>query len=314
MSQNPPYLQTLAIRLAAGMEQVPEEVRQRHADYVQSLQQPDGGFAGRQGESDLYYTSFALRGLAILGELYGDVADRAAQFLRQRMTSKETLIDRISLAFGAALIDVSAGIDLLSEPSGSEWKRSLGADLEALRCPDGGFAKGPGGSASSTYHTFLALLCLQLINEPVQNADAIIAFLLSQRAADGGFREIRVGKRAGTNPTAAAIGALRILGAIDDELADSTADFLADMQDNDGGLLANARIPLADLLSTFTGLFTLADLNRLDALDLPAARMFVRSLSHADGGFLAAMWDEVRDVEYTFYGLGSLSLLAANTP
>ena len=92
-----------------------------------------------------------------------------------------------------------------------------------------------------------------------------------------------------------------------------TADFLAEMQDNDGGLLANARIPLADLLSTFTGLFTLADLDRLEALDLPAARQFVRTLAHAEGGFLAAVWDEVRDVEYTFYGLGSLSLLAAHT-
>jgi geranylgeranyl transferase type-2 subunit beta len=313
VSQNPPYLQTLAIRLAAGMEQVPEEVRQRHANYMRSLQQPDGGFAGRQGESDLYYTSFALRGLSILGELYGDVAASAARFLRQRMASKETLIDRISLVFGAALLDVSAGIDLLSEPSGAEWKRSLGADLEALRCSDGGFAKGPGGSASSTYHTFLALLCLQLIGQPVRDNDAIVAFLLSQRATDGGFREIRVGKRAGTNPTAAAVGALRILGAVDDELADSTADFLAEMQDNDGGLLANARIPLADLLSTFTGLFTLADLGRLEALDLPAARQFVRTLAHAEGGFLAAVWDEVRDVEYTFYGLGSLSLLAAHT-
>lgn len=313
MNPNPPYLQTLAIRLATGMEQVPEEVRQLHARFVQSLQQPDGGFAGRQGESDLYYTSFALRSLAILGELYGDVASRAAAFLRHRMNTPETLIDRISLVFGAALLDVSAGIDLLSEPGGTEWKQTLGRDLEMLRCADGGFAKGLGGSASSTYHTFLALLCLQLIGQPVRDTEAIVRFLLSQRAPEGGFREIRVGKRAGTNPTAAALGALRILGAIDDELADSTADFLAEMQDNDGGLLANARIPLADLLSSFTGMFTLADLDRLDALDLTAARQFVRTLAHADGGFLAAMWDEVRDVEYTFYGLGSLSLLAANT-
>jgi geranylgeranyl transferase type-2 subunit beta len=293
------------------MEYVPEEVRQRHAKYVRSLQQPDGGFAGRQGESDLYYTSFALRGLSILGELYGDVAERTAAFLRQRMAGKESLIDRLSLVYGAAVLEVSAGIDVLTEPSGVAWKQDLAEHLDALRCPDGGFAKGAGGMASSTYHTFLALLCLQLIGRPVRDPEAIVGFLRSQQASEGGFREIRVGKRAGTNPTAAAIGALRILGAIDEQMADTTADFLAEMQDNDGGLLANARIPLADLLSTFTGLFTLADLDRLDALDLPAARQFVRSLAHAEGGFLAAVWDEVRDVEYTFYGLGALSLLAA---
>ncbi len=89
----------------------------------------------------------------------------------------------------------------------------------------------------------------------------------------------------------------------------STAEFLGEMQDDDGGLLANSRIPLADLLSTFTGVLTLADLDRTDALDTRAALKFAQSLDHPAGGFLAALWDEVRDVEYTFYGLGSLALL-----
>ena len=54
----------------------------------------------------------------------------------------------------------------------------------------------------------------------------------------------------------------------------------------------------------------MADLDRLDVLDTVAAWRFVQALAHPEGGFLAAVWDEVRDVEYTFYGLGSLSLLA----
>ena len=112
------------------------------------------------------------------------------------------------------------------------------------------------------------------------------------------------------HPSVAAIGALRILDALDDDIRDSTADFLSEMQDLDGGLLANSRIPIADILSTFTGTLTLADLDELDAIRTTPAFRFVQSLSRPEGGFLAAHWDEACDVEYTFYGLGCLSLLS----
>ena len=308
MNRRPSYLEELTIRLATGLGHVPQEVRGRHGEFLTAAQRPDGGFAGRLGQSDLYYTSFALRGLAILGELYGPVAERTMQFLRSRLDSRETLIDLMSLVYGAALIDASAGLDVFADSS-EGWKDALADRLNQLRCGDGGFAKGPGGTASSTYHTFLALLCLQLIGRPVSDADRVVRFILSQRAELGGFREIRASKRAGTNPTAAAIGVLRLLDALDDEVRASTADFLAEMQDDDGGLLANSRIPIADVLSTFTGLLTLADLGDPLAIDRAAALTFVRSIEQPHGGFFAAVWDEVCDVEYTFYGLGCLALL-----
>ncbi len=292
-----------------GLEQVPESTRVRHADFLKRDQQIDGGFAGRMGDSDIYYTSFALRGLAVLGELYGDVAERAAVFLRGRMQRDEPLIDQMSLIFAAALLDAAAGVDLYGR-EGDGWKRAFAARLEALRCKDGGYAKGPGGVAGSTYHTFLALLCLELTQQPVEAPDQIVAFIQSQRAEQGGFREIRVSKRAGTNPTAAAIAILRMLDALDDETRDATVEFLADMQDDEGGLVANSRIPIADLLSTFTGLLTLADLGQRDAVSIPTALEFVRAVEHPQGGFLAAAWDDLCDVEYTFYGLGCLALLA----
>ena len=100
-----------------------------------------------------------------------------------------------------------------------------------------------------------------------------------------------------------------MLNALDDATRQSTADFLSDMQDMDGGLLANSRIPVADILSTFTGVLTLADIDYLDVIDAAAALRFTQSLERPEGGFLAALWDETPDVEYTFYGLGCLALL-----
>ena len=296
------------VRLGIGMERVRAETRGKHAEFVKGTQRPDGGFPGRLGESDLYYTSFALRTLAILGELHGDAAQRAASFLHSRLQKPEKLIDQMSLVFGAALLDAAAGINAYGSWEES-WKSEFAARIEALRRNDGGYAKGSQGAASSTYQTFLSLLCLELIERPCVNPERAVTFTLSQRDAGGGFREIRVGKRAGTNPTAAAVGILQMLNALDDGTRKSTSEFLATMQDPSGGFLANSRIPMPDVLSTFTGISTLIDLGYVDLIDPGAALRFVRSVEQPAGGFLAAPWDETRDVEYTFYGLGTLALL-----
>jgi geranylgeranyl transferase type-2 subunit beta len=309
----PTYLEELTIRLAVAVAELPEAIRQRHAKYVMAAQQEDGGFAGREGGSDLYYTGFALRSLAVLGELHGELAERAAGFLRSRMTGRESIVDFLSLIYGSALLESAAGIDLFAD-SPDSWRDAVASAMEALRRDDGGYAKGPEGMASSTYHTFLVVLCLQLIERPLPEPERMVKFLMSQQAEEGGFREIRASKRAGTNPTAAAIGALRILGALDDETRESTIDFLFEMQTDEGGLRANTRIPIADLLSTFTGTLTLMDLGGADEIDLAAALRFAQSLELEQGGFHGAIWDEADDVEYSFYGLGCLALLGSHKP
>lgn len=303
------YLAALTVRLATGIGQLPAATRARHAAYLRNAQCEDGGFAGREGGSDLYYTGFALRGLAILGELEGAVAERAAAFLTSRLDKRESIVDFFSLIYGAMLVQSAAGIDVFATAP-LQWRESIADFLEKLRRADGGYAKGFEGVASSTYHTFLVLLCLELIERPAPQPEKIVAFLLSQRAEEGGFREIRASKRAGTNPTAAAIAALRMLGALDDETRLDTIDFLADMQTDEGGLRANTRIPIADLLSTFTGLLTLEDLGGQREIDLDRVRRFVAELEQPDGGFHGAAWDPAHDVEYSFYGLGCLALLA----
>ena len=65
-----------------------------------------------------------------------------------------------------------------------------------------------------------------------------------------------------------------------------------------------------DLLSTFTGSWTLAELGGLDRLDRPALRNYAEGLQGPDGGFRGGIWDVGSDVEYTFYGVGLLGLLA----
>jgi geranylgeranyl transferase type-2 subunit beta len=306
------YLQNLTIRLATGVGRLPESTRQLHTDYFLAAQQPDGGFSGREGGSDLYYTTFAMRGLSILGELYGEVADRVEAFLKPQLSTHQTIVDFFSLFYAANLLKVSAGKDIFADAD-PNWPKQVADFLHTLRREDGGYAKAPEGNAGSTYHTFLVLLVLQLIEQPIPEPEKVIGFLNSRQDTEGGWHEIRVSKRPGTNPTAAAVGSLTILNAIDEakdpELVATTLDFLVEMQTDEGGLRANTRIPIADLLSSFTGALTLIDLQAFDEIDIEAYRKFVLEMQREEGGFQAAAWDTAHDVEYSFYGLGCLALL-----
>lgn len=323
------YLQQLTVRLAMGVGKLPTPQRQLHTDYFLNAQRDDGGFAGRMGGSDLYYTSFGLRALSILGELYGPVAESAASFLRQQMKSHQTIVDFFSLFYAANLLQVSAGVDVLND-SDVDWQSNVADFLETLRREDGGYAKAPQGHAGSTYHTFLVVLVMQLLQRPVPYPDDVIRFLNSQQDPEGGWREIRASKRAGTNPTAAAVATLQIIEAqlinevqtenpssvlekpssiLDHDLKELTLDYLCEMQTDEGGIRANTRIPIADLLSSFTGGLTLMDLDSFDELDVDLFAQFVNSLQLNAGGFQAAAWDDAHDVEYSFYGLGCLALL-----
>jgi geranylgeranyl transferase type-2 subunit beta len=68
-------------------------------------------------------------------------------------------------------------------------------------------------------------------------------------------------------------------------------------------------VPLADLLSTFTGAWTLEELGALERLDAADLRHYAEAAERPQGGFQGGLWDEGFDVEYTFYGLGVLGLV-----
>jgi geranylgeranyl transferase type-2 subunit beta len=306
-SSSLPYLQELTLRLAVGASQLDPSLRRLHANWLVEQQRADGGFAGREGESDPYYTAFALRGLWILDSLTPSIGERAATFLRQRMSRRESIIDLISLIFAAAICEMSVGAVVIAD-NDRLWRDNVAALLGTLRTSDGGFAKSPEGRAGSTYQTFLAVLCHELIEIDVDDADAVVAFVNSQHHPDGGFLEIRAAKRPGVNPTAAAIGTLKTLGRLEVARHRDTAEFLAAMQSDEGGLAANTRIPFADLLSSFTGLLTLEDLRAAEFVNVAKIGNYARGMQAPGGGFVGFALDHTADVEYTFYGLATLAL------
>ena len=304
-----PYLQNLVIRLSSGLETWPESRIDQCAQYFLQAQHSDGGFGGREGGSDLYYSAFAIRSLAILGQMYGPVAEQSANYLKTQLDQTVPLVDLLSFLFAGFQVQAASGLDVFQNlPSG--WEANVLEMPEQLRRDDGGYAKSTQTQLGSTYQTFLVLLAYQLFQQPIADPQRTIDFLLSQKSDDGAFREVKVGKRSSTNPTAAAIASLLILDALDETTAQQTVDFLCDMQTLEGGLRANTRIPVADLLSTFTGLLTLQDLGAATELDLRSMQQFTQQLQVEPGGYRGALLDPGHDVEYSFYGLGTDALLS----
>ena len=310
---NEPYLVRLANRLSVGLADLEDDRRERHRRFLLSFQCDDGGFRGRDGDSDLYYTSFAVRGLGLLGGLKKTDCQRLTAYLAVQDWQALGVIDLMNWLSIALAVQVFGGDDLLADAP-ADWPDRMTGMLESVRTQDGGYAKSIEGASGSTYHTFLVVLTYELIGRSVPRPNDVVQFLYDRQRDDGGFVEIGPMRRSGTNPTAAAAATLTLLDGMDDELRADVREFLREVRGDEGGLQANTRIPFADSLSTFTGLLTARDQNLEGVVDASRVRDWLEGqLEFPTGGFRAATWDEAADVEYTFYGLGLLSLLKEAT-
>src|SRR5438128_51604 len=114
------YLQHLTTRLGDGAARLPVETRTRHVAYLRAGQNIDGGWPGREGGSDLYYTGFALRGLSILDALTPYICERAAGFLRAALTQQTSVVDFFSFLYACLLVQTGGGPDVLVD-SPTDW-------------------------------------------------------------------------------------------------------------------------------------------------------------------------------------------------
>lgn len=314
-----PFLAEMSLRLSSGVATLDASRRATHARFVTEAMRSDGGFAGRQGASDLYYTSFGLRCLVLLMVDSESWSDRTSEFLQAKLAQGEPVgIDALSWILSAGLIEAVTGKNPFDN-AGLDRAATIRRWCAALRRSDGAYGKTPTAAVSSTYQTFLATACLELAKETDRAAEAFseadaVAAILARQQPDGGFVEIPQIRSSGTNPTAAALSFLAMQNALDAETRRRGIQFLASMQSPQGGFFANTRIPMPDLLSTFTTLLTLDRLEAIEKIDSCSATRFIESLEQPHGGFLAVHGDTTPDVEYTFYGLGSLSLLSPGSP
>lgn len=293
-----------AVRLMAAAPRIPPHRKAKHAEWLLTQKAAGGGFRGRGESPDLYYTAFGIRCALLLDCLNTDLLREMLPFLRLQARGSLTTVDLasyLSITFTAELLG-GVSIDDRTPEERKAWVADL---LMPYQRPDGGWAKSPNSALGSTYHTFLALQCLEIADIPVPDPRGAVAMVRQRQAADGGFVDLPFLRESGTNPTAAALAVLYDLDALDPQTSEEACRFLRNMQREDGGFAASARAPCSDLLSTFTAMVSLDLLNALDPATADVAMTYASRLEHPAGGFRGVALDDQRDAEYTFYGLAA---------
>ena len=201
------YHAKLMLRLAGGAASLPDDLRLRHGHWLAAAQRDDGGFAGRRGASDPYYTGFALRALALLGRLSDATARRAGEFLAGCLDRPLSGPDCTSLLGGMVLLDMAGG----------DRQRMVRNVFEPLRRADGGYAKTARGGQSGTYQTFLAAMCREMAGLPREDAEAAAALIRRRRRPDGGFVEFdAMDHKRSQSDGRRALAILRLCDALDE--------------------------------------------------------------------------------------------------
>jgi hypothetical protein len=266
-------------------------------DFLTASINPDGGFRGRNKQSDLYYTVFGLEALLALGATFPQ--KQIFNFI-QGFTEK----DPVDLVHLAALIRSYAN---LSENAIEKKLRDrFIKHLEKFSSEDGGFANDIHAEHGTAYGCFLALTAYQDLQIDMPDNTAVIKCVHALSIPDDGFTNNIKVKTASTNATAAA---MIVLNHLNQPSNKKTADWLFTQCTSDGGFVAMPMAPVPDLLSTATALHTLTvtgfgiDTIKEGCLD------FIDSLWSGKGGFYGHWADAIVDCEYTYYGLLALGNL-----
>lgn len=290
------YLEIVDALLTDGLQGLGEDVAEAQLAFVLAQQQPDGGFRGRQGASDLYYTDFALRTVMLLGG--------------QERLPKATVayLDQVPVHEVLEAFSLLNCRRLLDEPTPA--RQAIQESLQCQALDSGAFAR-PGSHVCSAYTTFLAGLVYEMLDEAMPKRLEAAHAIAALQQPNGGFREQQGEGGEQTSATAAAVAFLLSAEVLTERQARHAEGFLVKMQAADGGFLAHPWATEGDLLSSFTALLTLAGLDGLERLNLGNLARLVRGSAATNGGFKASPADHEPDVEYTYYGLGCLALLRA---
>lgn len=264
--------------------------------FVRSKQHADGGFVDRNGESDLYYTSFAIDALTALQVPLPE--DELKGYLTSFGTGEE--LDFVHLC---CLSRCWSALER-NHPSvpGTLEK------LESYRTEDGGYNQAPDAKTGSAYGAFLAYGAYAdhgLTNPNVDGISSSLGSLLDEEK--GGWANETTIPVANIPATAAAITIYRNLRQ---PIPPKTPQWMLESLHAQGGFAPFPCAPMPDLLSTAVAL------HALDGLQAPIEPIrescldFIDTLWTAEGGFYGTWDDDVLDIEYSYYGLLALGHLA----
>ena len=246
------------------------------ADFLRAQFNPDGGARDRAGNSDLYYTVFALDGLIALQ--------------KDLPTNVRTYLQSFGDGDGLDFVHLAC----LARCWAALGKGQIDPDVSgrlALRIVKGG--------NDGVYHQFLKFGALEDLGAATDDPEGATEQILEHQSPDGSFL--------GTTPTTA--GAVTLLHHLGADVPKSAVDWLYSRARPQGGFFPAADSPVPDLLSTATALHALTAAHApLGALREPMMD-FVDTL-WTGKGFCGSWADDAVDSEYTYYALLALGHLS----
>ena len=264
--------------------------------YVLGQLRPDGGFADRNGDSDLYYTMFGLS-CAVALNLQLPIA-RISNFLDRFQPGT------LDLPHLNCLIKSRAALSLLRNPVLASALGRFTA-LRKLSVDSGTKAAvkhflDNDSDDNTAYNRFLLLNAAQDCGLKLPGGDKILRQLELCRQPGGGFSNRADVKAPALNATVAAILLKRQLSGEKDTPA---LKWLAGQTAPSGGFKATPETPLPDLMSTATALFALKICGALTEETGRLNRDVIFDHWQECGGFSGNIVENHCDCEYTFYGL-----------
>lgn len=267
-------------------------------DFVLSQQHPEGGFCDRDGERDLYYTSFAIDCLTALQVPLPEESLRS--FLDERLGSLGDL-DFVHLCCLARSYSALPG-----RPERSSLDAIL-RRVEEFRSREGGYNQIEKAETGSSYACFLAYGAYSDHGLQVPDQEGVAACLDSLGTPGGAWANDVELPVPNIPSTAAAITLSRNLRL---PIPEETAAWILESFHPAGGFLPFPMAPMPDLLSTAVALHALDGLQVEFGDKKERLLDFVDSLWTAAGGFHGTWDDDDLDIEYTYYGLLALGHLA----
>lgn len=276
--------------------------------FLQSQLLPEGAFANRFGQADLYYTSFGLAGAEALGM---SLPLKAVDGYLQRQVPSSLDLIHLHCYLRSALLLRKQSLPAAWSPAlVPKWFRQLPeAALISTFAHAGGYRIGL-DKPVTPYAIFLAATALSSCGMPIPDADRLLATLAAFRTPDGGWSNVPGTAEGTVNASVAAWVTLAECGIEPD--APAQAWLLRQFETPSGGVHGVPLAPLPDLLSTASALTALQVCRvRLPELQKSRCRSLILDHWNADGGFTGTVADDVSDCEYTFYGLLALGILAS---
>jgi prenyltransferase beta subunit len=283
--------------VSAGVKKLDRDAIAAISNFINTQYCADGGFAGADGHSDLYYTMF---GLACSLPLNIRLPYRQIEIFLNNIDPEELdlphLVCLVKCYSALAQIKFPT-VTLITGHSNKirEYyfrRKHLSSIINVIHK----FSN----SRSSPYERFLQMNLAQDCGILLTDAKTIPHSLELFRKNNGGFSNLLESDTASTNATVAAIILKRQLTGLFDTAA---LHWLREQIAEDGGFKAFSSALSSDLLSTGTSLFALNMCSGLEIKNCTATKEYIIHCWSECGGFSALPHGLTADCEYTFYGL-----------